>query len=137
MTNYAQKLKDPRWQKKRLRILERDKYTCQLCKSKEKFLHVHHKIYNDKDPWDIEDGSLITLCSECHECEQLDVAEHGKLLLQTLKSKFLSEDLLDLSSAFNDMPIVADRRTQTKILCIMLRNKKLFETILNLVKRNG
>lgn len=28
---YSQKLRDPRWQKKRLEILERDSFTCQHC----------------------------------------------------------------------------------------------------------
>ena len=39
-----EKYKDPRWQKKRLKILERDKWACQLCDGKEKTLHIHHKF---------------------------------------------------------------------------------------------
>ncbi len=63
---YAEKLKDPRWQKKRLKILERDNFTCQGCGNTKKTLHVHHMKY-DKEPWLIDDESLTTLCDSCHE----------------------------------------------------------------------
>ena len=67
---YQNKLKDPRWQKKRLLILERDSWECQRCGSIDKTLHVHHKIYNKrKPPWEIEDKNLITYCAECHKLE--------------------------------------------------------------------
>jgi hypothetical protein len=71
MSLYSQKLLDPRWQKKRLGILERDKWSCQICEDKEKTLHVHHIFYDGfNDPWDCLNESLITLCFECHENEQ-------------------------------------------------------------------
>lgn len=64
----SEKLKDPRWQKVRLQILERDKWTCRLCKSTENTLHVHHTAYRrGHDPWDYEPVTLITLCEECHD----------------------------------------------------------------------
>lgn len=69
-SNYYEKLKDPRWQKKRLKILERDKWTCQnpKCRATEETLNVHHKVYLPKtEPWDIEDRFLITLCENCHK----------------------------------------------------------------------
>ena len=64
---YSQKLKDPRWQKKRLEIIDRDGYKCIVCGS-ETDLHVHHGYYGkNKEPWDYEDESLHTLCSFCHD----------------------------------------------------------------------
>lgn len=63
---YAEKLKDPRWQKKRLEIFDRDHWTCQTCLSKEKTLCVHHKRYNG-DPWDAANEDMETVCAECHE----------------------------------------------------------------------
>ena len=67
MGNYSELLKDPHWQKKRLEIFERDKWTCQLCGDKETTLHVHHKKYiKDKNPWEINNKYLITLCEDCH-----------------------------------------------------------------------
>jgi len=66
---YRDKLKDPRWQKKRLGILERDGFACQMCYDTQTTLHVHHKYYNNRDPWDIPDSALVTLCATCHEEE--------------------------------------------------------------------
>lgn len=66
MKNYKEKLTDPRWQKKRLKVLQRDDWSCRYCQSKEKSLHVHHLKYQN-NPWDIDDKYLITLCGECHE----------------------------------------------------------------------
>lgn len=79
--NYQEKLKDPRWQKKRLKVLQRDNWTCQLCESKDKTLHVHHKYYlPNAEPWDVPDSALVTLCFECHEGEeQLKVVQTGFL----------------------------------------------------------
>lgn len=68
--SYSEKLKDPRWQKKRLEIFERDGFLCQNCFSKTKTLHVHHKYYLPvENPWEYPDSALVTLCEECHEQE--------------------------------------------------------------------
>jgi len=67
-TPYQKKLLDPRWQKKRLEILGRDRFTCRVCWDTERTLHVHHKRYNG-NPWEAEDKDLITLCESCHEIE--------------------------------------------------------------------
>lgn len=67
---YADDLKHPKWQKKRLEIMQRDNFTCQMCGAKDKPLHVHHLVYKKgQKPWEYEDNSLITLCEECH-CEE-------------------------------------------------------------------
>ena len=64
---YAEKLMDPRWQRKRLEVLQRDDFTCQGCYSKETTLHVHHRHYErDKDPWDYDLDDLTTVCADCH-----------------------------------------------------------------------
>src|SRR5262245_56290118 len=53
--SYQEKLRDPRWQRKRLEILERDQWTCQRCHSTTKTLHVHHRIYrHGLEPWEID-----------------------------------------------------------------------------------
>lgn len=73
---YAKKFKDPRWQKKRLRILERDGFRCKLCGDDESTLHVHHRYYiAGKDPWEYEDEALVTLCESCHANEAVAMAE--------------------------------------------------------------
>lgn len=74
--SYSEKLKDPRWQKKRLEIFERDKWVCQKCGSNEETLHVHHLYYErDKEPWEYPRSSLLTLCLDCHEAEREECAD--------------------------------------------------------------
>jgi hypothetical protein len=63
---YGEKLKDPRWQKKRLKVFERDNWTCQCCGDKDSTLNVHHKGYVG-EPWDCPDENLVTVCEDCHE----------------------------------------------------------------------
>jgi 5-methylcytosine-specific restriction endonuclease McrA len=65
--SYKQKLADPRWQRKRLEILNRDNFQCTHCGDKESEIHVHHSYYEfGKEIWDYEDSTLFTLCSNCH-----------------------------------------------------------------------
>jgi hypothetical protein len=65
---YVEKLKDPRWQKKRLERLEMSKFTCDNCNGNEEELHVHHKYYQKgKDPWDYEFDDFIVFCKGCHD----------------------------------------------------------------------
>jgi predicted nucleic-acid-binding Zn-ribbon protein len=68
--NYSDKLKDPRWQKKRLLIMSRDEFKCRMCGDSESTLHVHHLKYS-KDPWDVPNKDLITLCEDCHGFTEL------------------------------------------------------------------
>lgn len=64
---YKEQLTDPRWQKKRLQILERDNWTCQMCGSTEKQLHVHHFTYKSKNmAWDALNEDLVAWCCDCH-----------------------------------------------------------------------
>ena len=68
MSRYSQKFKDPRWQKLRLKVLERDGFKCRRCGDEKSELHIHHGYYkNGNDPWDYEMESLTTLCVDCHE----------------------------------------------------------------------
>lgn len=67
-TSYSEKLRDPRWQKKRLDILNRDGFACTYCHDNTKTLHVHHLDYiRGAEPWEYENDYLLTLCEECHE----------------------------------------------------------------------
>lgn len=73
---YWQKLKDPRWQRKRLDVMKREEFTCELCGSKERTLNVHHGYYRKAaDPWEYETDTLHCLCEECHEDIQNLTAE--------------------------------------------------------------
>lgn len=102
--NYSEKLKDPRWQKKRLEILSRDNFTCQECWSTDKTLHVHHKIYKG-EPWDIESKYLVTVCERCHKhiSEYTPIA--CKELIDNLKERgFNSDNIFFISAAIAALP---------------------------------
>jgi hypothetical protein len=65
---YWEKLQDPRWQKKRLEIMQRDEFKCSRCNRDDVTLSVHHRIYRKKcEPWEYGDEDLTTLCKPCHE----------------------------------------------------------------------
>ena len=67
MSKYTDKFKDPRWQKKRMDVLNRADFACEGCSSKDKTLHIHHGYYEyGLDPWDYDDSTLWCLCEECH-----------------------------------------------------------------------
>lgn len=74
MKTYAEKLKDPRWQRKRLEILQRDDFTCRACGAKTETLHVHHiRYFRGRNPWDYKEFYLVTLCERCHESEEDEI----------------------------------------------------------------
>jgi len=65
---YFEKLKDPRWQRKRLKVLDAYGFQCSMCLCKDRQLHVHHNAYlKDKEPWDYELTQYSILCEDCHE----------------------------------------------------------------------
>lgn len=65
---YFEKLKDPRWQKKRLEVLDKAEFRCALCGDDSQTLHVHHKQYfKGREPWEYEVGQLAALCETCHK----------------------------------------------------------------------
>jgi hypothetical protein len=72
-TSYADKLRDPRWQRKRLEVMERDGWKCVSCRETEATLNVHHLRYSvTGNPWDIDAKYLSTLCEGCHKAESAD-----------------------------------------------------------------
>lgn len=109
---YIEKLKDPRWQKKRLDIMERDGWACRSCGDNKKTLHVHHLAYiYGNDPWDYMDETLVTLCDDCHEYETRNLKGEERLLLIVLKMRgYYSSEMSKLSEAFynSDMGVPAE-----------------------------
>ncbi len=68
MATYHEKLLDPRWQKKRLKIMERAGFCCENCGNGRMTLHIHHGFYKRGfEPWDYPDETLKCLCADCHE----------------------------------------------------------------------
>lgn len=96
---YIEKLKDPRWQKKRLRIFERDHFRCRDCGAADKSLHAHHLAYvTGLDPWDYPDVEIQTLCDSCHATRTRLV----RLILLVLQMEFSNRDLLVILNSFMD-----------------------------------
>ena len=103
MATYSDKLKDPRWQKKRLSILERDCWACCGCGANETTLNVHHLLYfKNTDLWDYEDRFLLTLCEPCHLFET-NKDDLYKIFLSHFKRNFTSIIDLDfiIQNVFN------------------------------------
>lgn len=80
--DYKEQIKDPRWQKRRLEIFQKDEFTCKLCGNSQKTLHVHHIEYlSNHKIWEYDDKHLITLCEDCHsyvhELKALNIISKG------------------------------------------------------------
>lgn len=67
---YQEKLKDPRWQRMRLEVMQRDRWFCRDCSDGARELQVHHCFYESGDPWEMPSDLLITLCGPCHRSRQ-------------------------------------------------------------------
>ena len=68
-TGYGKRLSDPRWQRRRLEVLERDSWRCTWCGEGREELQVHHGYYERGrvDPWEYDMTTLYSLCDNCHE----------------------------------------------------------------------
>jgi 5-methylcytosine-specific restriction endonuclease McrA len=94
---YSQRLRDPRWQKKRLQILERDNWACRCCGTTTKTINVHHVVYvRGKDPWDYKDDSYQTLCNDCHRLRG-DIADVAANILRSAMAQLTTEEMMKLS----------------------------------------
>lgn len=99
---YAEKLKDQRWEDKRIHILRRDNYCCKLCGNHDN-LHVHHILYEeDTDPWDYDENYLITVCEFCHNRihSQLQQNSHLKERLRTIEDDLVYRTMRYLTNSY-------------------------------------
>lgn len=85
-SKYSEQIKSPKWQKRRLEILNRDNFTCQICGCTERTLHVHHTIYiPGRKVWEYKDNQLITLCEDCHQKEHGEYADIVNQIINNMK----------------------------------------------------
>lgn len=105
---YSEKLKDPRWQKKRLEVLNRDNFTCRICGDNTSTLHAHHKFYErGKEPWEYDIKHLVTLCEICHDSEERQMQEYAPLFIDTFKqSEFFADDLRELAWGIHEIKLL-------------------------------
>jgi 5-methylcytosine-specific restriction protein A len=61
------------WEKKRLEILQRDNFECQICKEEGGFAPattVHHILHLENRPdLALDDDNLLSVCAACHNRE--------------------------------------------------------------------
>lgn len=78
---YTEQLRHPKWQKKRLEVLEAAGWQCEWCGDTETTFHVHHKQYRKGAmAWDYPREQLAALCEKCHSEEHVAKKELDGLL---------------------------------------------------------
>ena len=102
---YREKLRDPRWQKVRLQVFERDGWCCQSCFDADSTLAVHHLHYEDgMEPWEYPISLLVTLCEACHELQYQTQSYARKRLLRGFACQgALAADLEQVGNALECM----------------------------------
>lgn len=79
--SFAEQIKHPKWQRKRLEVLSAANWTCQKCDADDVTLNVHHKQYvKGRLYWEYEAHELECLCENCHK-EEHDTQDGLKSLL--------------------------------------------------------
>jgi hypothetical protein len=134
---YAEKLKDPRWQKKRLEIFQRDKFRCMECLSDEKSLQVHHIAYKGKDPWDTPNKFLITYCEGCHKNEEEKLKALGEKFIRILRND--GEDSRSIDYFISNMQSLMEKELPHRaawFLSLAIIDEKLLKYISDYITAN-
>ncbi len=125
--SYADKLKDPRWQKRRLEIFERDGWACIACGCSHKNLQVHHNWYiKNTEPWEYQNGQMCTLCEGCHEKAteiQEKLKDHLSKMHPSQQAALLhrSESYFDKDRDYKGVSISANREDEEPHRLVRLR----------------
>lgn len=119
MSEYSEKLKDPRWQRLRLIIFQRDNYTCRFCGDTIQQQHVHHTQYiKHLEPWEYPERYLITLCCVCHKKE----TDH-----RWQADKELSTALSQIGFSFSDIALLTEALIEYKYEVVAFLRDKVFD----------
>ena len=122
--SYQEQLRHPKWQKKRLEILERDMWTCKTCGDTEATLTVHHKSYRKDDGkfvdvWDYNNNDLVTMCINCHSEEEIALKSLQKTSFIQLRDSCQDSEAIDtLLIILSDIKNINGRITVLDILSI-------------------
>lgn len=132
---YSDKLRDPRWREIRDRVLTRDKHRCQVCgigaigfRGENVILNVHHRCYHpNKEPWEYEIQSLITVCETCHEPG--DAPNLNKIINNMEKIRAMGEKITKISQ--QEETLKANRKKcLIKIARLGKQNVQLYDNII-------
>lgn len=134
MSKYTDLLKDPKWQKKRLEIMNRDNWRCNNCHDDSEMLVVHHKYYDkDKMPWEYCNKAYITLCFGCHDELHKDQKQlHSDIIENFRHSEFSMEEIWEISQIFNYLDL--NNRSSGRVILalrVFLENEDNIDKILN------
>lgn len=91
---YSEKLKDTRWQKKRLEVFEEARWRCEECLKHfpKEGLQVHHITYlTGVEPWNHPLDILMCLCAECHKTRQKAEQQFFCKVAQVIRHKSVEE----------------------------------------------
>lgn len=112
---YAEKLKDPRWQRKRLEVMQRDDFKCRDCGTPDQQLTVHHCHYERGEPWKTNASFLLTLCGDCHKTRQIHEDELKRAIGSLIASSQIDDVMYFRDSAVQQVetgkclcPVVSD-----------------------------
>lgn len=65
--SYAQQLRHPNWQRRRLERLAVADFQCEDCGDGDNTLNVHHpRYFKGRKAWEYADDELQVLCETCH-----------------------------------------------------------------------
>ena len=134
---YAEKLKDPRWQKKRLEIFQRDQFRCMECFSDEKSLQVHHIAYKGKDPWDTPNKLLVTYCHECHQKEEDNLKVVGEMFVKIMRAD--GENSIGMEYFLNNLKYLMEQDVPQKaveFISLTIVDDKLRKYISDYILKN-
>ncbi len=78
---YSEQLRDPRWQRKRLELMQAADFTCLECGNKTETLNVHHGFYcRGTSVWEYPNDTYSVLCETCHsKAQDLMESVHSKI----------------------------------------------------------
>lgn len=99
--SYWELLKHPKWQAKRLEVMQRASFRCEWCGDDGTTLHVHHTYYDKgAKPWEYPSADLLCLCERCHERVEYLTREISRLVGRLSKvGEFAMETLVGYTRA--------------------------------------
>lgn len=135
---YAAKLRDPRWQKMRLEIMNRDGFRCQICFDTEKTLNVHHcKYKRGLQPWEYPPQSLVTLCEKCHKLEPEEYADSLKYFIAEVENRFFTSNQFEM---ITELILLLDERAVHKevgLIIDLFNSPKLMKYVKDKIEKQN
>lgn len=123
--SYSEKLQDPRWQRKRLEIMEKAGFKCELCECSDEMLQIHHGYYDRRlDPWQYDNETLWCLCKGCHMEVQASQTRAQKQLAMYHPSDLVWMDyVLESRRANKDQVLIGDLDNHARVHLGKLHNE--------------